>query len=216
MGTRTPPASFGINQEGVGSVELVTPEKVAVHAGVPTRLEPGDRAAIEMAIEDALAEVAAYLDRPPLPEQFTERGVVPDGRGGWSLNYDPLIEVVSATAETHPVTGEATGAYTLVYRAGLDPAADRRYGAVLARFVSWAAAAHPIVRRLVQAKGVRLQASVNVEGQGVTYESTQVAAGSGVAGAPPTLADLDGWVRHTVYQAPGRAPHPIETGAAWL
>ncbi|GAA2692019.1 hypothetical protein GCM10010412_082690 [Nonomuraea recticatena] len=197
-------------------VDLVTPEKVAVRAGLPTLLDAGMRAAIEEAIADGFAEAAAHLNRSPTPETFTQRGVVPDGRGGWLLNHGPLIEVLSATAETHPVNGALTGAYTIVYRAGLDPDADRRYGSVLARFVLWSAAASPIVRRIAQEKGVRLQSAVNVEGQGVTYESSQVTAGSGVAGAPPTLADLDEWVSHTVYQAPGRGPHPIETGVAWL
>jgi hypothetical protein len=127
-----------------------------------------------------------------------------------------VIEVVSATAELHPVTGEATGSYTIVYRAGLDPETDRRYGRVLRRFVTAAAAANPIARRIAQTKGTRIITRVNVEGQGVDYEIGQVSAGSGVAGAPPTLVDLNEWVAHTVYQAPGRAPHPIETGAAWL
>ncbi|MEU4331372.1 hypothetical protein [Nonomuraea dietziae] len=197
-------------------MDLVTPEKVAVRAGLPAALDADDRALVEEAIDDAFAEVASHLGRSPVPETFTQRGVVQDGRGGWCLDYEPVIEVVSATAETHPVNGALTGAYTIVYRAGLDPESDPRYGRVLRRYVTWSAAVSPIVRRLTQAKGVRLQTSVNVEGQGVVYESTQSAAGSGVAGAPPTLADLDEWVHHTVYQAPGRAPHPIETGTAWL
>ncbi|WP_449065244.1 hypothetical protein [Planomonospora algeriensis] len=194
----------------------MTPEKVAVRAGIPAPLTADDRAAIEEAIEDALAEAGAYLGRPPLPEQYTQRGVVPDGRGGWLLDHEPLIEVISATAELHPVTGEPVGSYTIVYRAGLDPEADRRYGRVLARIVAWSAAASPIVRRIAQTKGVRIRTSVNVEGQGVTYESSQAQAGSGAAGASPVLAELDEWVAHTVYQAPGRGAHPIETGTAWL
>ncbi|WP_043636804.1 hypothetical protein [Nonomuraea candida] len=197
-------------------MDLVTPEKVAVRAGLPTPLDAGVRAAIDEAIEDAFAEAATYLCRSPVPETFTQRGVVPDGRGGWLLNHEPVIEVLSATPETHPVTGAPTGAFTLVYRAGLDPETDSRYGRVLRRFVTWSAAASPIVRRIAQEKGIRLITSVNVEGQGVTYEPGQAGAGSGVAGAPPTLADLDEWVGHTVYQRPGRGAHPIETGAAWL
>lgn len=197
-------------------MDLVTPEQVAVRAGLPTPLDAGVRAAIEEAIEDALAEAATYLCRSPVPETFTQRGVVPDGRGGWLLDNDPLIEVVSAVPETHPVTGVTTDAYTITYRAGLDPESDRRYGRVLRRFVTWSAAANPIVRRVAQDKGIRLITSVTVEGQGVTYESGQAAAGSGVAGAPPTLADLDEWVGYTLYQRPGRGAHPIETGAAWL
>ncbi|MFG6197760.1 hypothetical protein [Nonomuraea sp. JJY05] len=197
-------------------MDVVTPEKVAVRAGLPTPLDADVRAAIEEAIQDAFDEAATYLGRSPVPETFTQRGVVPDGRGGWLLDHEPVIEVLSATPETHPVTGVTTDAFTIVYRAGLDLESDRRYGRVLRRFVTWSASASPIVRRIAQDKGIRLITSVNVEGQGVTYESGQAAAGSGVAGAPPTLADLDEWVGHTVYQRPGRAPHPIETGAAWL
>ncbi|MFC4014611.1 hypothetical protein ACFOY2_45825 [Nonomuraea purpurea] len=197
-------------------MDLVTPEKVAVRAGLSTPLDADVRAAVEEAIEDAFDEAATYLCCSPVPETFTQRGVVPDGRGGWRLDHEPLIEVLLATPETHPVTGVTTDAFTIVYRAGLDPDGNRRYGRTLRRFILWSAVANPIVRRVAQAKGIRLVTSVNVEGQGVTYESGQAAAGSGVAGAPPTLADLDEWVTYTVYQRPGRGPHPIETGAAWL
>lgn len=195
---------------------LVTPEKVAVRAGIPTPLDPDVRAAIEEALDDALAEATVHLGRSPVPETLTQRGVVPDGRGGWLLNHEPVIDVTTVTPETNPATGALTGVYTITYRAGLDPESDRRYGRVLTRFLLWSAVANPIVRRVAQEKGVRIITSVNVEGQGVTYESGQAAAGTGVAGAPPSLADLDEWVGHTVYQAPGRGPHPIETGAAWL
>ncbi|MGW2223732.1 hypothetical protein ACWCSD_52840 [Nonomuraea sp. NPDC001684] len=197
-------------------MDLVTPEKVAIRAGIPTPLDADVRAAIEEALDDALAEAATHLDRSPIPEAVTQHGVVPDGRGGWLLDNEPVIDITSVTPETDPGTGNLTGRYTITYRAGLDPETDRRYGRVLRRFLLWSAVANPIVRRTAQAKGVRLIASVNVEGQGVTYESGQAAAGTGVAGAPPSLADLDAWVSHTVYQRPGRGPHPIETGAAWL
>ncbi|WP_433542083.1 hypothetical protein ACQP10_37995 (plasmid) [Streptosporangium sandarakinum] len=196
----------------------VRPEQVAMRAGLPLELDADDRAVIEEAIEDAYGDVAAHLDYSPVPATFTERGLRPNPGGAWQLQHDPVIEVVSATAEADPVSGQPTGLFTVVYRAGLDPVADPVYGRALKRYVLAAAAASPMVRRLAQrVPGARLVASVNVEGQGVTYESSGAGApGSGAAGAPPTLESLDGWQRRAVSQRPGIGPHPMQTGAAWL
>ncbi|MBG0818746.1 hypothetical protein [Planomonospora sp. ID82291] len=197
---------------------LVTPEQVAARAGLPLPLDAAARATIEEALEDAYAEAAVHLGRPATPETFTQRGVLADGYGGWLLDNSPVLEIISVQVEngaTAPVWGPtAAGTHTVTYRAGLDPAADRRYGRALARFLKWSAAGNPMVRRLAQnVPGARLQASVNVEGQGVVWEAT---AAADAAGAPATLSSLDEWVKPVVYQAPGIAPHPIETGAAWL
>ncbi|TMR22077.1 hypothetical protein ETD86_12985 [Nonomuraea turkmeniaca] len=196
---------------------IVNADEVAVRAGLPLPLDATARAVIEEAIEDAYAEAAAHLRRPPLPETFTQKGVRADGRGGWLLNYDPVVEVLKVEPETiasDPAWEYSPPRYTITYRAGLDPATDPRYGRVLARYLKWAAANSPLVRRLAQTvPGSRLIASVNIEGQGVSYENA--ATGQDAAGAPPTLASLDEWVRPIVYQAPDLGPHPIETGMAW-
>ncbi|MEU4229493.1 hypothetical protein AB0F17_34795 [Nonomuraea sp. NPDC026600] len=196
---------------------IVNADEVAVRAGLTLPLDATARATVEVALEDAYAEVTAYLGRPPLPETFTQKGVRADGRGGWLLNYDPVVEVLSVVREPDamdPAWEYSPLRFTITYQAGLDPAADPRYGRILARYLKWAAANSPIVRRLAQQiPGSRLIASVNVEGQGVSYESA--ATGPDAAGTPPTLASLDEWVRPIVYQAPGLGPHPVETGMAW-
>ncbi|WP_433357748.1 hypothetical protein ACQP25_44970 (plasmid) [Microtetraspora malaysiensis] len=195
-------------------MEVVDPDKVAVRAGLPLPLSPGHRAAVEEAIEDALAQVASHISQSPIPERYTERHVWPDGSGGWALEYGPLIEVESAVAETDP-GGRSTGAYTVTYRAGLDPCEDRTYGRVLRRFVAWAAANSPIVARFAQdVPGARIRVSESVEGQSATYESPKASA-PGSAGADPTIEDLNPWRRITAYQRPGIAPHPMDSGLPW-
>ncbi|WP_433513738.1 hypothetical protein ACQP2T_61015 [Nonomuraea sp. CA-143628] len=196
---------------------VVAPEKVAVRAGLTLPLSEEQRETVAGAISDAFGDVAAYLGKPPLPVTLVQRGARGDGRGGWRLAYDPVIEVLSAVAETG-VDDELTGLYTITYRAGLDPIANPVYGKALGRYVSAAAAAHPMVRRAVQtdAPQTRLIKQANVEGQGVTFEDTSGgAAGSGAAGAPPTLDSLKRWRRRGVNQQPGIAPHPLEITWRW-
>ncbi|SDH67149.1 hypothetical protein SAMN05421505_12022 [Sinosporangium album] len=189
----------------------VIPERVAARAGLPLPLAPAQRAAIEEAVTDALAQAAAELGKLPTPETITETGVRPGPRGGWQLSYDPVIAVESAAPESGQ-DGHPTGLYTVTYRAGLDPATDRVYGQALSRFVAAAAAASPMVRRLAQnVPGARLVRQVNVEGQGITYEDTPTSSsGSGGAGAAPTVDSLKRWKRRGAYQQPGIAPHPME------
>ncbi|MET8006165.1 hypothetical protein [Nonomuraea glycinis] len=191
---------------------VVTPERVAVRAGLPLPLSEEQRLVVAEAIGDGFGEVAAYLGRPPLPEEIEEAGVLPDGRGGWELVHGPADEVLSAVAETD-AGGDLTGRYTVTYRAGLDPASNSVYGRALARYVAAAAAASPMVRRVVQQAepDARLVKQANVEGQGITWEDSGGGeAGSGAAGAPPTLDSLKRWKRRSVYQEPGIAPHPLE------
>lgn len=197
--------------------EAVTPEQVAVRAGLPLELDASTRTLIEEAIDDAYGEVAAFLGYSPLPETFVDRGVAP-GVGAWPLRHDPVIEVISAEPETDPQSGYPSGLFTITYRAGLDPHDDPVYGKALKRYVTAAAVASPMVRRLAQdVPGALLRTGVSVEGQSVTYESSGAGApGSGAAGAPPTLDSLEGWQRRTVSQRSGIGPHPMQTGAAWL
>ncbi|MFG1977003.1 hypothetical protein ACGFJC_47390 [Nonomuraea fuscirosea] len=196
---------------------MVTVEQVALHAGLTLPVGEADLPAVQEAISSAHRRATAFLNRPTMPAQFVQTGVVAGG-SGWLLEHDPVIEVVSAVPELDQVGGYPTGRYTVTYRAGLDPDADPAYGAALDEWVIAAAAASPLVRRIAQnTAGARIVAQVNVEGQGVTYESTAPAAGSGsaAAGAPPSLEDLRPWKRWHVSQRPGIGPHPAQTGAAW-
>ncbi|MFI6634281.1 hypothetical protein ACIBI7_35830 [Nonomuraea fuscirosea] len=195
----------------------VTPEKVALRAGLKLPLTEEQRETVAEAISDAFGDVAAYLGKPPLPVTLVQRGARGDGRGGWRLAFDPVIEVLSAVAETGP-DGELTGLYTITYRAGLNPAENPVYGKALTRYVRAAAAAAPEVRRVVQrdAPDTRLIKAASVEGQSVTYEDAGGgAAGSGAAGAPPSLDSLKRWKRRGVNQEPGITPHPLEITWRW-
>lgn len=196
---------------------MVTVEQVAMHAGLPHPVREQDLPVIEEAIAAAHRQATAYLGRPTVPTEFTQTGVMA-GQSGWLLDHDPVIEVLSVVPEVDQAGGYPSGRYTIVYRAGLDPAADPAYAAALDEWTIAAAAASPLVRRIAQHEpGARIIAKVNVEGQGVDYESTAPAggAGSGAAGAPPTLDVLRAWKRVGVYQRPGIGPHPAWTGAAW-
>ncbi|MER5649717.1 hypothetical protein [Streptosporangium sp. NPDC002524] len=198
---------------------LVTAEQVAVRAGLTEALNASARTAIEEALNDAYAEAASYLSRSPVPETFTERGVRVGADGTYLLAEDPVIEVLEAEAENTVAPspmGWTYATYRVTYRAGLDPDTDPVYRRALARYVAWAAAGNPMVRRLAQGvTGARLIKSVNVPGQGVTYEEAGGAPGSKTAGATPTLEDLDGWRRLVVSQRAGMAPHPLQTGQIW-
>ncbi|MER6830949.1 hypothetical protein ABT352_33485 [Streptosporangium sp. NPDC000563] len=193
-------------------VGVVTVEDVAVRLKMSRTLTPDQRTAMQDAIDDAIGAVAAHLHVSPVPEQFTERGVRPVG-DAWPLTHDPLIEVVSATPETDPVSGDPTGAYTIVYRAGLDPDADPVYRRALRSYVLAHASAMPHIVELAP-RGRRVKSS-SLEGQSVTYDSDPQ-AGSGVAGAPPSLTSLDYWRRINTSQAAGIAPHPLDvTNMRW-
>ncbi|MFI9845106.1 hypothetical protein ACIHFD_49365 [Nonomuraea sp. NPDC051941] len=194
----------------------VTPEQVAIHAGLPLPLSEDALPAVEEAIADGYREVVAYLGRPAVPATFTQRGVAA-GPDGWLLDQDPVLEVLSAVPEVDQVSGAPTGGWTITYRAGLDPEQDLVYGQALMRYVIAAAVTSKPVRRLAQnAAGARIITRVNVEGQGVEYETSGAASGSGAAGASPTLDTLEQWQRVVVSQRPGIGPHPAQTGAAWL
>uniref|UniRef100_UPI003F499A56 hypothetical protein n=1 Tax=Streptosporangium sp. CA-235898 TaxID=3240073 RepID=UPI003F499A56 len=191
-------------------VEVVTPEDVAGRIGLTTPLTTQQRSILQAAIRSGLAAVTAHLHVSPVPRQVTERGLLPSG-DVWPVTHEPLVEILSVTAET--VDGVPTGAYTVVYTTGLDPDADPAYRDVLAEYVVAHAAAMPHVLRL--APGTRRVKSSSLEGQSVSYEGDPQ-AGSGAAGAPPSLASLSYWRRLGVSQDPGIAPHPLdEAGQTW-
>lgn len=177
-------------------VLIVPAEDVARRLGLKQPLAEDDRWVIEQAIGDAQDDVAAYLGRGLLPQQYTDHHRIPHLHG-WELENDPLISVDSFTEETD-VDGDPTGRYTVVYTAGLDAANNpelrpiRRYVAVHAFF-------SPDVQtmfRRVAPDRARLLQQVNVEGQSVTYVDTYAAPGAPGSGGPgslPTLESLDRW-----------------------
>jgi hypothetical protein len=96
---------------------VISPEALAFRAGIPLPLSPDDRDTLIEAIEDAQADVVAYLGRPILPTTYTATGLSPVG-DEWNLTLgDPIIEVCTVTAETDD-GGQATGYFTVTYRAG--------------------------------------------------------------------------------------------------
>ncbi|MFD9947699.1 hypothetical protein ACFWYW_46465 [Nonomuraea sp. NPDC059023] len=193
----------------------VTPEQVAIHAGLPLPVAEEDLPIVEEALADAYRAVAAHLNCAPTPVTVTQAGV-PAGRT-WQLDQGPVIVILSAVPETDPGSGRPTGLFTITYRVGRDPDADPAYGLALARYVAAAAANSRLVRRLADRYGVaRTKKSVSVEGQSVTYDDAEASPGSAAAGALPTLESLDGWHYHAISQRPGIGPHPAQTGAAWL
>ncbi|GAA4209336.1 hypothetical protein GCM10022252_75680 [Streptosporangium oxazolinicum] len=191
---------------------VVEPEDVADLAGIPLPLDQPARTVLERAIAKALAAVTAYLGRPAVPATFTQSGAR-SLDGVWQLDYGPVISITSATPETDPLSGQETGAYTVVYTAGKDPAADPVYAAALAEYVTaHAAAASPTVRLADEAGVARRAKSLSVSGdtQSITYADEPASSADGAAGAPPTLTTLKRWKRRGVHQQPGIAPHPLQ------
>jgi hypothetical protein len=73
---------------------------------------------LDDALMDAEADVVGYLGRPIRPQTYVQEHCFPY-HDGWRLPQRPLIEVVSAVAETS-IDGSTTGLFTVTYRAGLD------------------------------------------------------------------------------------------------
>ncbi|GAB2858415.1 hypothetical protein GCM10022221_67400 [Actinocorallia aurea] len=189
---------------------IATVEEIAILAGLPLPLDAADEAAVTMAIRDAQADLVAYLGRPVTPQDRVDHNVSQNWDGTWTLTHSPVLEVTAVEAEYLP-SGAGSGLYTVRYRAGLD-ASDLEDEDVepLRRFVREHARLGDVVQRLVRKLSPgsgRKVTSASTEGQSVSYADTVSAgsAGSGAAGAPPTLASCDRWrmVPGTVYQRPG-------------
>ena len=188
--------------------DLIVPaEDVARRLGLQQPLKEDDRWIIEQAIEDAQADVVAYLGRDLTPQQYTEHHLVPHAHG-WELENDPLISIVSWTAETSP-EGFETGRYTVVYTAGIDAKNDPELKPIL-RYIAVSAFYSPDVQtmfRRIAPDRARLVQQVNVEGQSVTYVNTYAAPGAPGSGGPgslPTLKSLDRWRLRRVYKRASR------------
>ena len=192
---------------------------VARRAGLAVPVEDDQVAfVLEEAIRDRMVQVETYLGIPITPTRAVDTGRWANP-GGWLLSREPVVEVISAVAETAPVTGGLTGTYTVTYTYGLDAAAGGEYEPIR-RWVLAHSATHPDVRRLVRADpaastGTKTVVSVSAEGQSVSYkEDAPSGGGGGAAGSGgatvvdpsglPTLASLDRWRRanRRVYQRP--------------
>jgi hypothetical protein len=166
---------------------------------------------LDDALLDAEADVVGYLGRPIRPQTFVQEHAFPYV-DGWQLPHRPLLEVVSAVAETF-TDGSTTGLFTVTYRAGLDYENDpallpiRRYVIAAVRndpellvFLQQAGQITPLVR----------SRSVGTEGQSLTTTYADVGyGGGGVAGqdspgALPSKSSMDTWriKGRRVHQAP--------------
>lgn len=203
-----------------GMTLVVSADLVARRLGLNLPLATADQWTVEQAIGDAQVDVEAYLGRPITPVQFTETGLRPVP-GGWPLANDPVTAIVSVTAE---VDGNSlpTGAYTVVYTAGLDATNDPALTPIL-RYVTAAAMNSPELVRMWRTTYpglARIVKNLSAEGQSVGYEETTPAGtpwpppvsrstsaqgpGTFPAGTLPTLKSLDRW-RHAgrrIYQRP--------------
>lgn len=206
---------------------LVSPESVAVLAGIPLPLTSAQREIITNSIRGAQSDVRGYLGRPILPTIVTETGRYDNGLGHWNIDPDnvPLIEVIDVTPETRD--GQPTGRFSITYRYGLDAKNDPDLYPIV-RYVTAAALNSPeftlMWRTVTKTKGEIK--STTTEGQSVTYDKATLGgggnAGSGAPGSLPTLASLDAWrvagrevfQRRTPYRAPW--PHsPMIGGGRW-
>lgn len=165
---------------------VVTAADVARRLGLTLPLSADNQALIEGSIRDKQAILNSYLGVPVVPTTVVEEGRWPVGTG-WQLSYEPVIEVVSAVAETDSVTGLLTGTYAVTYVWGLDVAGDGAFEPIR-RWILAHAGATPEARRLVRVAAVgatRSITSLSAEGQSVSYS----AEGSGGSSREDTLVD---------------------------
>lgn len=195
---------------------VVTPEEVAVKAGMTLPLSLDDREAVEDAIRDAQADVEAYLGRPLVPTTYVEQDRLP-WHDGWYLVAapdEPLIRVLSTVVQLDPVDGAVTDYFTVTYLAGIDARNDPALRPIR-RYVLAHAMNSPEFTRMwrtrTDAKGV--VKNLSAEGQSVTFATPTLSGsetaskpGSGEPGALPTLGSLDRWrvAGRRVHQAPSQ------------
>jgi hypothetical protein len=176
---------------------VVSPETLALRAGIPLPLSAADRELIIGWIRDAQADVRAYLGVPIMPAVFIETGRYDVG-GEWNLTplAEPVIEITSAVAET--IGGQLTGAYTITYLAGLNAKDDPDLYPIV-RYIIAHALNQPgftlLWKVVTSAKGE--VTSLSTEGQSISYGPATLggggAVGSGAPGSLPDLSSLDYW-----------------------
>ncbi|MER8103291.1 hypothetical protein [Kitasatospora sp. NPDC094016] len=189
-----------------GSGLVTSPEAVADHAGIPLPLTEAQRDGLRTAIEDAQADVEAYLARSLVPRSATLHGVRPapgTDLGMWQAwaHCGPDDDFAVDGWTVLP-----DGTYDVRLLVGLDGAAERP----IRRFVT-AHAAEAIRNSPGSggAAGGRRVSSLSAEGQSISYEA---APSAGQAGALPVLVTLDGYRQPPVYVRPRPAAAPWPYG----
>lgn len=213
-----------------GNALVVQPEDVAKVLRLRLPLDSGSIDVLTEAIRGAQSDVQAYLGLPPVPLTYTDTGCRPDP-AGWHLENYPVLSITSYAPETDH-TGRATGLYTVVYVAGLDPVNDPDLYPVV-RFIKLHACYDPFVQILFRELRSDIATRVtsgSTEGQSATITDAlptpsnsgrmsspaAVTAQMSLPGSPPTLQTLDKWRRgkRRVYQRPTRpgqaAPWPYD------
>lgn len=198
---------------------VVSPEHLAVRAGIPLPLTGDQRDLLVDALLDAQADVEAYLGQPPVPTLYRQSGVYAyDGEEwGLSVHGDAAVHrIVTVTPEL--VDGVPSGYYTITYTAGLDARSDPALRPVRRYVVAHALNAPDVLRLWQTLTGARGEIrSVSAEGQSISWGPATHGGGgdpgSGRPGALPTLSSLDYWrvAGRRVHQAPTRArvwPYP--------
>lgn len=162
-----------------GVTLIVTVDQVARQAGLAVPVPPGSdtEARITAAVTAVQARMEEALGQPITPTQVTEHGLWPGSptlfpaTGGWLLTHTPVLQIISAVAETDPDSGAPTGMFAVTYTYGLDGAAVP----YLVNFALERAALHPNVAVLVPA-GERRVSAVSTGAQSVTYEKASTEA----------------------------------------
>ncbi|MFE2723904.1 hypothetical protein [Kitasatospora sp. NPDC059327] len=191
-----------------GTGLVTSPEAVADHAGIPLPLTEAQRDGLRTAIEDAQADVEAYLSRPLVPRLAMLNSVRPApgmDLGSWQAwahcGPDDDFTVDGWTARPD-------GTYDVRLRVGLDGAAERP----IRRYVT-AHAAETIRNTPASGSGAsgRRVSSLSAEGQSISYEA---APSAGQPGALPVLVTLDGYRQPPVYVRPRPAAAPWPYGGS--
>lgn len=202
----------------------VSPETVAVEAGMTLPLTASQRQVITNAIRDAQTDVSAYLgNRPLFPVERVETGLFPWDEG-WQFDSgdEEVLKVLEVTAEA--VNGTLTGYYTVRYLMGLDTLNDPALRPIVRYVVAHAMNSPSFLRMWRTATNDQgTVRSVSAEGQSISFtpstfggaENTK--SGDKTPGALPDLSSLDFW-RHAgrrVHQGPTRASAWPYTGSRW-
>lgn len=181
---------------------IVSADVVGRKLGLTTLTGP-QREVIEDEILDAQDAVVGHLGRPIAPEESVRTELSPKhgedlmSWRAWGLLFDDEFTVKSAVQDEK-------GTYTVTFLVGLDGTKVR----AIARYVR-AHAVEAVRLNSSNQMGERAITSMSAEGQSLAFESTKIAAGD--AGALPTLASLDKYVRRSAYQAnrPAAPPWPM-------
>lgn len=191
-----------------GSGFVTTPEQVADHLGTPLPLPVDLREEYLGAIEEAQADVEAYLGRRLVPQAMTLTGVVPcPGIPLTDARAWPLPPTVNDTVMVTACSPLPDGSYRVDVLVGLDGAATKP----IRRFVA-AHAAEALRTRSPSGEGRRVS-SVSADGQSVSYEAS---ARPGEPGALPVIESLRRYRRAAVYQSRRGAHAPmLPYGVRW-